>query len=57
MTAIVINTANHNKKYSGEIMRRGMGTITLYLWDKKGSSMFKTFNESKWAVHTEKSGR
>lgn len=52
MQATVINYANHNKKFYGEVLRRGFGSVTLAVIDKHGSMTIKSFNESKWIVHT-----
>lgn len=51
MNAILVKPLKKsNKTISGEVIRRGMGTITLAIIDKNGNKSIKTFKESSYTV-------
>lgn len=51
MTATLVKTLRKgNKTIHGEVLRRGLGTITLAVIDKNGSKSVKTFKESDYVV-------
>jgi hypothetical protein len=51
MKATLIKTLKHGSKtISGEVVRRGLGSITLSIIDTKGSRSMKTFKESNYTV-------
>lgn len=51
MNAILVKPLKRgNKTISGEVIRRGLGTITLAIIDKNGSKSMKTFKESDYTV-------
>ena len=41
---------NGTKTINGEVVRRGLGTITLAVIDKNGSKSLKTFKELDYTV-------
>jgi hypothetical protein len=51
MTAIVIKPLkNGTKKIYGEVMRRGFGRISLWVYDRNGHGSLKSFQEDKYTV-------
>lgn len=40
------------KTIYGKVLRRGLGTITLAVPDRKGSDSIKTFKEENYTVRT-----
>jgi hypothetical protein len=38
------------KEIHGQVMRRGIGTITLIIMDSKGGQSIKTYKESDYTV-------
>jgi len=51
MKAILVKSIkNANKTITGDVVRRGLGTITLVITDKNGSRSIKTFKESDYTV-------
>ena len=51
MRATLIKTLRKGtKQITGDVMRRGLGTITLVVTDSNGSRSMKTFKESDYTV-------
>jgi hypothetical protein len=51
MTATLFKSLKSGtKEIHGQVMRRGMGTITLILTDKNGAQSLKTYKESDYTV-------
>lgn len=53
MNAILTKTLKSgSKQIFGQVLRRGMGTITLCINQKDGNKSIKTFKESDYTVKT-----
>ena len=52
MTATLYKALKHGtKEIHGQVIRRGLGTITLIQIDRNGSQSLKTYKEADYTVH------
>lgn len=52
MQAILTKALKHGSKtIYGQVLRRGIGTITLAITDQSGNKSIKTFKESDYVIH------